>query len=98
MTPIAPQRPDADDAVQDLLCWRPLGLAAAAGLVALLLVACSDAKPVSYYKTHAPERAHKVSECLGQASDSQDCVNARQAEFESIGIPAANGKALPQGQ
>jgi hypothetical protein len=73
-----------EDAVQDVLCWRPAGLGIAAAIVALLLVACSDAKPVSYYKGHADERAHKVQECLGRASDSQDCLNARQAEFEAL--------------
>ncbi len=82
------------DATEDVMCWRPAGLAAAAAVVALLMVACSDAKTVTYYKDHQPERAEKVSECLGQASSSQDCVNARQAEFEAQGIPAVNGKAV----
>ncbi len=82
------------DATQDLLCWRPAGLAAAAAVVALLMVACSDAKTVRFYKDHQPERAKKVSECLGAASSSQDCLNARQAEFEASGIAAVNGKAV----
>jgi hypothetical protein len=85
---------DAYDETQDVLCWRPAGLAAAAAIVALLMVACSDAKTVSFYKDHQPERARKVGECLGQASNSQDCLNARQAEFEASGIAAANGRAL----
>ncbi len=90
--------PIGEDAAHDLLCWRPAGLGVAAAVVALLLVACSDAKPVSYYRGHAQERAHRVQECLGKASDSQDCLNARQAEFESLGLPAANGKAAAEGQ
>ncbi len=81
------------DETQDVLCWRPAGLAAAAAIVALLMVACSDAKTVSFYKDHQSERAKKVGECLGQASSSQDCLIARQAEFEASGIPAVNGKA-----
>ncbi len=92
-TPSA-KRADAYDATQDLLCWRPAWLAAAAAIVATLLVACSDAKPVSYYKGHVSERAQKVQLCLSRGSDSQDCLNARQADFEAAGIPAANGKAL----
>jgi len=60
----------------------------------VLMVACSDAKTVTYYKDHQPERAKKVGECLGAASSSQDCVNARQAEFEAAGIPAVDGKAI----
>ena len=84
----------AYDETQDVLCWRPAGVAAAAAIIALLMVACSDAKPVAFYKDHQPERAKKVGECLAHASDSQDCINARQAEFEAQGIPAQDGKAI----
>jgi hypothetical protein len=86
------------DATQDLTCWKPGGLAVAALIAAALLVACSDAKTVSFYKDHAPERSKKVGECLATPSQSQDCINARQADFEVSGIKAVNGRAVAPGQ
>lgn len=82
------------DAMQDVTCWKPGGVAVAALIVAALLVACSDAKTVAFYKDHGAERETKVSECLSTASSSQDCLNARQAEFEASGIKAVNGRAV----
>jgi hypothetical protein len=67
-------------------------LAAGAGL--LLLVACSDARTVAYYRQHAPERTAKLDRCLARGSETADCLNARQAEFEARGIPAKDGQAL----
>lgn len=83
------------DPFQDFLddqrrIWAVVG--AAAGL--LLLVACSDARTVAYYKQNAPERAARLDQCLGQGSDTADCRNARQAEFEVRGIAARDGRAL----
>jgi hypothetical protein len=85
-----------DPIADNLQCWRPIGLAVAAALVGMLFVACSDAKPVNYYLTHAQERADKVKACLERGSDSADCLNAKQAEFQALGIPASGGKALPR--
>lgn len=66
-------------------------VAAAAGL--LLLVACSDARTVAYYRQHDAERAAKLDKCLAQGANTPDCLNARQAEFEARGIPAKDGSA-----
>jgi len=82
-----------DPIADNLQTWRPVALAMAAAVVAMLFVACSDAKPVNYYVGHSGERSAKIKACLGQGSDSADCENARQAEFQVLGIPAVNGKA-----
>ncbi len=82
-----------DPITDNLHAWRPVAMGAAAALIGMLFVACSDAKPVAYYASHAQERAQKVQACLGKGSDSADCLNARQAEFQALGIPAVNGKA-----
>ena len=82
------------DAMQDLTCWKPGGLAVGILIVAALLVACSDTKPVSFYKDHEADRAKKVRECLAVASSSQDCRNARQAAFDAAGIKAVDGLAV----
>jgi hypothetical protein len=87
--PNGPYDPIADN----LQTWRPVALAIAAAMVGMLFVACSDAKPVNYYMGHAGERSAKIQACLGQGSDSADCENARQAEFQVLGIPAVNGQA-----
>ena len=82
------------DATQDLTCWKPGGLAVAALIGAALLVACSDAKTVTYYRDHTPERNAKVRACLSTPSNNQDCINARQADFDVAGIKAVNGRAV----
>lgn len=82
-----------DPIADNLQTWRPVALAIAAAVVGMLFVACSDAKTVNYYTGHARERADKIQACLGQGSNSADCQNARQAEFQVLGIPAVNGKA-----
>jgi hypothetical protein len=58
-----------------------------------VVVACSQAKPVSYYLGHAQDRAAKIDACLVQGRDDADCRNAKQAEYRSAGIPAVNGRA-----
>jgi hypothetical protein len=85
-----------DPVADNLQLWRPMAMAVAAAVVGMLFVACSDAKPVNYYVGHAGERTAKIQVCLGQGSDSADCENARQAEFQILGIPAVNGKAAQQ--
>jgi hypothetical protein len=85
-----------DPVADNVQLWRPVALAMAAAVVGMLFVACSDAKPVNYYMGHAQERADKIRACLGQGSGSADCENARQAEFQVLGIPAVNGKAAQQ--
>lgn len=72
---------------------RAFSLGVGAIALGLLLMACSDAKPVAFYKTHANERAQRLNACLADGSGAQDCLNARQAEFELRGIPATNGVA-----
>ena len=81
----------------DLDCLAParwVGFAAGVLMGGLLLVACSDSKPVNYYMNHADERARKVAACLGQGNDSDDCRNARQADFQARGISARDGRAI----
>jgi hypothetical protein len=74
---------------------RIAGLLAAGIAGMVFLMACSDAKPVSYYKgLAAADRKAKVESCVASGSDSQDCLNARQAEFEVLGITARDGRAL----
>jgi uncharacterized protein YgiB involved in biofilm formation len=82
------------DPTQDVMRRRQAAVASAAALAALLLAACSDAKSVAFYKEHQAERAKTVGDCLAMGSDSQNCLNARQADFEAQGIPAKDGKAL----
>lgn len=72
---------------------RAFGVAVGAVAVGVLLMACSDAKPASYYKVHATERAQRLNACLAEGAATQDCLNARQAEFDVRGIPATNGVA-----
>jgi hypothetical protein len=72
---------------------RAFGLAVGAVAVGVLLMACSDAKPIDFYKNHGNERAQRLNACLANGSGAQDCLNARQAEFEVRGIPATNGVA-----
>ena len=76
-------------------CRRIL-LPVAAVFGAALVVACSDAKPVSFYLDHPTERATKVEQCLAQALDSADCANAKQAAFQAYGIRAVDGRAVTQ--
>jgi hypothetical protein len=59
-----------------------------------LLAGCS--KPVTYYAAHADERTARVQICLDEDSDSQNCRNATQAESDTFGIKAVNGRALPK--
>jgi hypothetical protein len=48
-------------------------------VAALLLVGCSKAKDVAYYKDNAAERGKKVSDCDTYHDDSADCKAAREA-------------------
>jgi hypothetical protein len=73
---------------------RGLGLAFAALVGGVVLIACSDSRPVTYYLSHPQERGQRVDDCLAHAADTQDCRNAKQADFQSRGIPAKDGAAL----
>jgi hypothetical protein len=75
-------------------CCRLAAAMAGALAVMVALLACSDAKPVSYYKSRPDEREAKVQSCVTSGSQTQDCNNARQAEFEILGIEAKDGRAL----
>jgi hypothetical protein len=60
-----------------------------------LLAGCT--KPVTYYAAHGDERVARVQACLiTPENDTQDCRNAAQAEFDSLGIKAVNGRAVPK--
>lgn len=72
---------------------RVFAMGVGAVAMGVLLMACSDARPVSFYKSHANERATRLNACLANGAATQDCLNARQAEFEVRGIPATNGVA-----
>jgi hypothetical protein len=87
-----------DPIADNLQAWRPVALAMAAAVIGILFVACSDAKPVSYYLAHPKERDAKVQACVGRGSggDSADCLNAKQAAFQVLGIPAVDGRATPR--
>jgi len=65
-------------------------------LVIFALGACSASgqQTVDYYKAHARERAERVDRCLVAGDTSQDCRNAKQADFEASGIAAKDGVAI----
>jgi hypothetical protein len=60
----------------------------------LMLVNCSNAKGVEYYKAHAAERVHRLDACVAYTDFSRDCRNVRQSQFDSDGIPASDGVAI----
>lgn len=73
---------------------RGVLLAAGALMTALVLLACSNAKPIAYYASHPEERAARIEQCLASGTENPDCLNAKQAEFDARGIPAINGRAI----
>lgn len=73
---------------------RAVLVAAGTLLITLVLLACSNAKPIAYYADHAEERAERIARCLTIGSEDPDCLNAKQAEFDARGIPAINGRAI----
>ncbi len=52
--------------------------------------------PLSHVEGQSARRTARVQICLNEDSDSQNCRNATQAESDSFGIKAVNGRALPK--
>jgi hypothetical protein len=65
-------------------------------LALLALGACSagSQQSVDYYKDHKQERVARIDRCLASFDLSQDCRNAKQAQFDLDGTPAKNGEAI----
>lgn len=55
------------------------------GIVAIfLLTGCEETKSVDWWTEHHEEALKKEAECIKTGSDSQNCRNVKQANFEYI--------------
>ncbi|EHH3086471.1 TPA: EexN family lipoprotein [Salmonella enterica] len=53
------------------------------GLISVfLLTGCEETKSVDWWKDHHEEAIKKEAECKKTGSDSQNCQNVKQANFE----------------
>ena len=50
--------------------------------VSLFLTGCEETKSVDWWKDHHEEALKKETECKKTGSDSQNCQNVKQANFE----------------
>ena len=51
-------------------------------LGSLFLAGCDNPKSTQWYKEHSDEMSKRYKACESSGDDSQDCKNAREAQFE----------------
>ncbi len=65
-------------------------------LALIALSACSEAKSVAYYDAHVAERGKRLDACIAASDFSHNCRNVRQSQFDTDGIAAQDGVAVPK--